>query len=338
MMRVAVLFFLAFLSAAAWAGFDEGLEAYNNEDYAAALNEWKPLADDGDEDAQYSLGIMYENGLGVKQNESEAATWYRKAAEKGHLDALNDLGLLYAKGAGVPKDHEEAVARFRKAAEKGHLGAMVNLGWAFAKGYGVKKNLLEAERLYKAAAERDDETARKRLDTLIAYKLCIKKAGTELFGEVLICTTQSDLRSAVKEEGAEVIREDDDSWYDEYDTTELLEGSTTLTIGYVNAKFANAEYVFDPALDAGKVVTVRDMITSKYGKPAKAAGNPASGPVTYSWKLRDGIKVTVSRGKGDTATRLEFSYPAASLKFKRMMKEQEKQAEEDRRKKQSKAF
>ncbi len=45
-----------------------GLEAYNRDDYATALNEWRPLAEQGHPAAQYSLGFMYTNGLGVPQD------------------------------------------------------------------------------------------------------------------------------------------------------------------------------------------------------------------------------------------------------------------------------
>ena len=48
--------------------FYKGLKAYQNGEYAAAFKEWKPLAEGGDMKAQYNLGVMYENGLGVLQD------------------------------------------------------------------------------------------------------------------------------------------------------------------------------------------------------------------------------------------------------------------------------
>ncbi len=338
MKQLAVLFLTTVLSASAWAGFDEGVDAYDNGDFATAFSEWKPLADAGDDVAQYSIGGLYEAGLGVKKNEAEAAAWYRKAADQGNADAQNDLGMLYAKGAGVPKDYEEAVVLYRKAVDLGSAAAMTNLGWCYAKGYGIKKNLAQAERLYKLAVDQEDETAQKKLDALNAIKPCLKKASTELFGEALLCTNKAELRAAAQEVGAVVTREDDEFWYDEYDSVDLLEGSTTLTIGYVEDKFARAEYSFDPMSEAGKAFAVRDMVAGKYGKPAKSTGNAKLGPVSYTWKLKDGIKVTVSRGKPDTAVHLEFVHPANLVKMKRAIKEQEKQAEAERRDKQSKAF
>ena len=71
------------LAAPAWAGFDEGVAAYNRRDYATAFREFRPLAEQGYADAQSRLGVMYGIGEGVAQNSTEAARWYLKAAEQG---------------------------------------------------------------------------------------------------------------------------------------------------------------------------------------------------------------------------------------------------------------
>ena len=59
---------LVALAASAWAGYDEGLAAYNRGDYATALREWRPLAEQGDANAQYNLGLMNYHGRGVPQD------------------------------------------------------------------------------------------------------------------------------------------------------------------------------------------------------------------------------------------------------------------------------
>jgi TPR repeat protein len=43
----------------ALANFQDGLNAYNKQDYATALKEWQPLAKQGNADAQNNLGLMY---------------------------------------------------------------------------------------------------------------------------------------------------------------------------------------------------------------------------------------------------------------------------------------
>ena len=63
---IPVLLFSLFLGASSYsADFNKGLDAYNDGDYATALKEWKPLAEEGNADAQYNLGVMYKNGWGV---------------------------------------------------------------------------------------------------------------------------------------------------------------------------------------------------------------------------------------------------------------------------------
>jgi hypothetical protein len=65
-------------------------------------------AEQGNADAQYNLGVMYDNGQGVPQDKAEAVKWYRKAAEQGHARSQFSLGLMYAVGEGVPMDKVKA--------------------------------------------------------------------------------------------------------------------------------------------------------------------------------------------------------------------------------------
>ena len=77
-----MLSFMAFTPVAAqdWL---KGVDAFEAGDYATALKEWLPLAVQGNVDAQYNLGIMYQVGEGVPQNYAESAKWTRLAAEQG---------------------------------------------------------------------------------------------------------------------------------------------------------------------------------------------------------------------------------------------------------------
>ena len=107
------------------ADFDKGWKAYQTEDYATALREWTPLAEQGDAEAQFSLGVMYEHGQGVPQDNKAAVKLYRLAAEQGVAKAQFNLGVMYHKGQGVPQNHTHAhmwlnIARsdgYKKAAE-----------------------------------------------------------------------------------------------------------------------------------------------------------------------------------------------------------------------------
>ena len=84
-----------------------------------ALKEFRPLAQEGDADAQFNLGLMYSEGYGVSQDYKEAAQWFRLAAKQGHPDAQLNLGILYAEGAGVPQNYVLAHKWFNLAAVEG---------------------------------------------------------------------------------------------------------------------------------------------------------------------------------------------------------------------------
>src|SRR5437016_5441815 len=78
--------------------------------------------------AQNQLAYIYERGLGVSIDLSEAARWYRFAAEQGESNAQFQLGFLYANGRGVTRDDSEAAQWCRQAAERGHARAQYTLG------------------------------------------------------------------------------------------------------------------------------------------------------------------------------------------------------------------
>jgi hypothetical protein len=113
-------------SATAKADYQKGLDAYNAGDYATAMKEWRPLAEQGNADAQYNLGFMYSNGNGVPQDDVEAMKWYRLAADQGYARAQAGLGFMYYNGDGVPEDYVEAYKWWNLAAAQGYADAKSN--------------------------------------------------------------------------------------------------------------------------------------------------------------------------------------------------------------------
>jgi len=71
---------------------EDGIAAAERGDYAAALRLWRPLAEEGDAQAQFNLGKMCHDGLGVAQDYKEAVKWYRLSAEQGLAPAQNSIG------------------------------------------------------------------------------------------------------------------------------------------------------------------------------------------------------------------------------------------------------
>ncbi len=121
-LALAIVFVLGF-APPAWADFSDGLAAYNRGDYATALREFRPLAEQGYAGAQNNLGVMYGKGQGVPQDYAEAVKWYRRAAEQGLAQAQTNLGVMHFTGRGLPLDYEEAVKWWLKAAAQGHAQA-----------------------------------------------------------------------------------------------------------------------------------------------------------------------------------------------------------------------
>ena len=100
--------------------FQKGVDAYDKGDYATALKEFMPLAEQGDASAQYNLGQIYRQGLGVPEDYKTAVKWNTLAAEQGHAKAQYNLGVTYALGQGVIEDKVYAHMWANIANSNGH--------------------------------------------------------------------------------------------------------------------------------------------------------------------------------------------------------------------------
>ena len=92
---VIVIVLITFGLSLAHADNAEGEKAYESGDYVTAIKEFTEAAEDGDMNAQFNLGVMYEHGHGVEQSDLKAGEWYQIAADNGHPEAPMALQLLY---------------------------------------------------------------------------------------------------------------------------------------------------------------------------------------------------------------------------------------------------
>jgi TPR repeat protein len=122
---------------------------------AEALNKTRADADGGNPDAQYKLGSIYEEGLGVPLDKSETVRWYLKAAEQGHALAQGKLARMYVYGTGTPKSYAEAARWAQKAAEQGDPQGQTVLGAVFWDGLGVQKDVATAIFWTRKAADQE---------------------------------------------------------------------------------------------------------------------------------------------------------------------------------------
>ena len=137
--------------------FQQGLEATMRGDYQTAFKLWLPMAEQGYAGAQFNLGVMYENGDGIKQDDFEAVKWYRKAAEQEHANAQANLGSAYSAGRGVRQDVAEAVKWLKKAAENGSQNGQFKLGLSYLIGRGIQKDRTLAKEWLGKACDNGDQ-------------------------------------------------------------------------------------------------------------------------------------------------------------------------------------
>ncbi|MDD9993324.1 MAG: tetratricopeptide repeat protein [Rhodospirillales bacterium] len=96
------------------ADMQAGWQAYTAGDYETAIGEWQPLAEAGDYQAAYALGMAFQ----IMGQPADAVPWYEQAAGAGLAEAQILLGTMYARGSDVPRDLVRAYAWLHKAAEK----------------------------------------------------------------------------------------------------------------------------------------------------------------------------------------------------------------------------
>jgi|GEM_PF-2023301 len=120
-------------------------------------------AEQVDAQAQYELGLKYENGKGIKKNIGLALKWYRKAAENGHVGSMIDLGWFYQNGQHVRKDIQKAIDFYIKAANQENAQAQVNLAVLYDEGIDIPEDNEKANKWYLKAAEQGHATAQLNL-------------------------------------------------------------------------------------------------------------------------------------------------------------------------------
>lgn len=146
---------------------EDAKAAQHRADFGAELTLLRPLAESGAPEAQEMLGELYESGVaatqGIQQNYVQAADWYRRAADQGNTQAQFKLGTLYNFGFGVPQDYALAGFWDAKAAKQGDASAQFSLGDLYEWGHGVPQDYVQAASWYRRAAEQGDRFGQSQL-------------------------------------------------------------------------------------------------------------------------------------------------------------------------------
>jgi uncharacterized protein len=117
-----------------------GVDMWGRGDYAGALKEWRPIAINGEADAQFNMGQAYKLGRGVPVDLKLAQEWYRKAAAQGHLQASDNYGLILFQNG----DRQSALPYIKASAERGEPRAQYVYGTALFNGDMVGKDWVSA--------------------------------------------------------------------------------------------------------------------------------------------------------------------------------------------------
>lgn len=158
--------------------------AYDRSNLDTSLKVWMESAQQGDAEAQVTVGEIYERGLGREPNYEAAAIWYQKAADQGYARGQFNLGTLYEQGLGVPADKLKALNLYRQAwgipsdnlvYERAANDEMTRLRGALEKQVADKQEQIDAlsqqveqlkSRLGKQAAANDNTALQRQADTL----------------------------------------------------------------------------------------------------------------------------------------------------------------------------
>lgn len=132
----------------------------NAADFKRAAFWFEKAAQGGIANADYNLGVMYHQGLGVKPDLAKAISWYRKAADQDHPEALYNLAIAYFEGVGVKQNIEMAVALFKKSAALGIAQAAFNLGAIYESDAAGPADSKQALFWYTHAAKSEHPQAR----------------------------------------------------------------------------------------------------------------------------------------------------------------------------------
>jgi TPR repeat protein len=193
--------------------FKQASTYYKNKEYSKSFAAYKELAEKGNINAQYNLGILYYNGIGTVKDKVNAFIWLSTAAQKNHKVAQNKLGYMYEKSE-IPalKDIPQAIREYYKSAKQDYDLAQLNLGMHFNNslddasykraffwytkamnngnvaamnnianmyyfGQGIKKSYKMAANLYLKAAKLGDKLAQYNLSMMYYSGEHFKKNG-----------------------------------------------------------------------------------------------------------------------------------------------------------------
>jgi len=174
----------------ALADFEAAEAAQRRGEYSEAYEACKIEADAGDPQCQNLVGYLFQEGLGVPANATEAIRLFQLAAKRGLAMAQCYLGLAYERGLGVSPDEVQAVRWYQLAAAQGDPVGEYFFAMSLAAGRGIAQDRARAVELLRHAADRgfaaaqvalgfELERARRPLPAYMWYRIAARMTNNK---------------------------------------------------------------------------------------------------------------------------------------------------------------
>lgn len=168
------------------------LGALERKEFDVAFRRFQTLAEQGNPEASYNLGLMYASGEGTTQDYAKARESFLASAEAGFALSAYQLGIIYEKALGVDKDMSKSMEWLQKAADAGIPDAQLELGNIYAEGYFGTPDVEKAKSLYLQAAKGNLAEAAGRLSAMHEYGLGVEKDNVQALKWAVVAWIQGD--------------------------------------------------------------------------------------------------------------------------------------------------
>lgn len=189
--------------------YERGLSAFKQRDYALAMAIWEPLAEAGNVAAQFNLGRMHDNGIGVPEDDFKATAWYKRAADADFTPAQRELAMAYIEGEGVAVDPTKGIDLLKDAAANGDADAEYSLGKLYREGDIVSKDYSEAMKWYLTAAAQGHSEAQYMIGFMYGSGYGVPQDFVMAYYYYSLAADEIDISVKAREHLAEYMTADD---------------------------------------------------------------------------------------------------------------------------------
>ena len=152
------LLFLLAIARPASADFETAEAAERRGDHFEAYQTCRNEANAGDAECQNLVGYLFQEGLGVSPDETEAVRWYQMAARQGDPIGEYFLAASLAEGTGIVKDRARAIELSRHAANRGYIPAQIELAFLLETTWRTAPQRTEAYIWYRIGSHPEQPT------------------------------------------------------------------------------------------------------------------------------------------------------------------------------------